>query len=73
MTAKRYKLKARAIGYSGVVGGGVTLDNEEGHACFVLSLIGTTKGVTKQETDEICARLVLLINSGGLIVTEREE
>jgi hypothetical protein len=70
--AREIQLKARQVGYSSVVGGGVTLDDAEtGHANFILSLIGTTKGVTKKETEEVSARLTWLINEYGLYVSER--
>lgn len=64
------KLKAEAIRYSSVVGGGVLLLDERGAAAFQLALIGTTKGISKDQNGVIAARLVELINTHGLEIAD---
>lgn len=66
------RLKAEKTPYSSIVGGGLTLKNDAGRLAFVVSIIGTTQGITKQEDAEISARLVELINKHGLEVSERQ-
>lgn len=62
------KLTARTVPYSSIVGGGVQLMNEQGHAAFQIALVGTTKGITFETTKAIADRLVELINEHGLEV-----
>lgn len=64
------KLKAEAFPYSSIVGGGVMLLNERGAATFQIGLRGTTKGITKEQTEAITRRLVELINRCGLEVED---
>jgi hypothetical protein len=66
------KLKAQAFPYSSIVGGGVLLLDEKGAAVFQVGLRGTTKGISKEQTDAITARLVELINRCGLEVESVE-
>jgi len=62
------KLKAQAFPYSSIVGGGVMLLDEKGAAAFQIGLRGTTKGISKEQSDLITMRLVELINRCGLEV-----
>lgn len=62
------RLKAEAFPYSSIVGGGVLLLDERGAAVFQIGLRGTTKGITKEQTEAIATRLVALINRCGLEV-----
>lgn len=65
------KLDARLIPYSSVVGGGVSLLDQSGRAKFQIMLIGTTDGITKEESDAIARRLAELVNQHGLEVSKR--
>lgn len=65
------KLDARLIPYSSVVGGGVSLLDQSGRARFQIMLIGTTDGITKEESGAISRRLAELINQHGLEVPKR--
>lgn len=47
------KLHAKPIGYSSIVGGGLTLLDDAGRARFIVSFIGTTNGITKAETQAL--------------------
>ena len=60
------KLKAKMVPYSGVVGGGLLLTSEGGSAAFMLHFVGTTKGVTKEQTDAMATQLATWINERGL-------
>lgn len=66
------KIRAQAFLYSSIVGGGVMLLDERGAAVFQIGLRGTTKGITKEQTEAITARLVELINRCGLEVEAGE-
>lgn len=52
------KLHATVIPYSGTVGGGLMLIDENGRACFIVSIIGTTKGITRDQTAAISKALI---------------
>jgi hypothetical protein len=56
------KLHATMIPYSGTVGGGLKLIDEDGRACFmvsIFSLYGTGKsGITKEQTAAISSALI---------------
>ncbi len=60
------KLRAERVPYSSVVGGGVMLLDEGGAVTFQIALIGTRKGISKEQTDAIGDRLVALINEHGM-------
>lgn len=60
------KLKAKSIPYSGVVGGGLMLTNEDGSASFILNFIGTTKGISKEQTESMSKQIAVWINENGL-------
>lgn len=64
------KLKAKPVPYSSVVGGGVMLLYPTGAAAFQIVLMGTTKGISREQTVAITARLAELINQHGLEVPE---
>lgn len=67
------KLKAQIVPYSSIVGGGVLLLDERGAAVFQIGLRGTSRGITKEQTEIITTRLVELINRCGLEVEEGGE
>lgn len=66
-------LKAQITPYSSIVGGGLTLVDENERARFMVMLIGTDSGITKQESDEIASQLARLINERGISVAARED
>lgn len=60
------KLHCQAYPYSSIVGGGLVLLDEKGHAKFQLGLSGTTEGISKEQNDSLCQQLEQLINTRGL-------
>lgn len=65
------KLKAQAVPYSSVVGGGLTLVDENGRARFIIVAMGTTEGINKEENAAIFAVLRDAINKSGVEVPDR--
>lgn len=65
------KLTSKIVPYSSIVGGGLMLMNESGHAAFIVSFRGTTDGITKQETKELTDQFNRWIAEYGLIVSPR--
>lgn len=65
------KLKAQKTPYSGTVGGGLCLIDENGRARFMVAIFGTTQGITKEETAAIAAALESGIPADGIDVPER--
>ena len=65
------KLKADKVPYSGTVGGGLCLIDENGRARFMVAIFGTTEGITKEETAAIASALVSGIPEDGIEVPER--
>jgi hypothetical protein len=62
------KLKAEIVPYSSIVGGGLMLTTEDGASAFILNFIGTTKGITKDQTEAISKKIAGWINENGLEV-----
>jgi hypothetical protein len=52
------KVHATIIPYSGTVGGGLMLTDEKGRAYFIVAIIGTTKGISKEQTAAISKALI---------------
>lgn len=67
------KLTAKQIPYSSTVGGGLCLVDEKGRARFMVSVYGTTDGITKEETAAIARALAKGIPAGGIDVPERDD
>lgn len=66
------KLRAKQIPHSGIVGGGLLLtDNNSGAAMFMISFMGTSQGITKEETEALSEQIEALINAHGLSVPKR--
>ena len=63
------KLTSNSVPYSSVVGGGLSLLDENGRARFQVVLIGTTDGISKEQNDAISKRLHELINTHGLEIS----
>lgn len=66
------KLKAQTVPYSGVVGGGLMLTDTTGRARFVVNFMGTTEGITKEETEALTKQIEAFISEYGLEVPDRE-
>lgn len=62
------KLKAKLVPYSSVVGGGLMLTSEDGVAAFILNFMGTTKGITKKQTEAMAKQIAAWINENGFEV-----
>lgn len=67
------KLQAKIVPYSSVVGGGIMLTSEDGAAAFILNFIGTTKGITKGQTEVVAKQIATWINENGLDVPDRAQ
>lgn len=67
------KLHAKRIPYSSIVGGGLTLIDDSGRHAFIVNFIGTTKGITKEETAALADQFAKWIEEhGGIEVPDRE-
>ncbi len=66
------KLTAQVVPYSSIVGGGLMLTDEAGAARFIVSLRGTTAGITKEETEAISRQIADMIAERGLTVSSRK-
>lgn len=66
--AQVMRLRGKLTPYSSIVGGGIMLTDHMGRATFQIVLIGTTKGITKEQNDSLCQQLQDLINKDGLEV-----
>lgn len=62
------KLYAEVTQYSSIVGGGILLTDNIGHAKFNIMLTGTTQGITKEQNDSMAKQIAALINKYGLVV-----
>jgi hypothetical protein len=58
------KLHATMIPYSGTVGGGLSLIDEDGRARFMVAIVGITKGISKEQTAAISSALINGIPDG---------
>jgi hypothetical protein len=66
------KLTAQTVPYSSVVGGGLMLKDESGRAAFIVNFIGTTQGITKEETAALSKQFAEFIEQHGLQVPDRK-
>lgn len=60
------KLKANVVPYSSVVGGGLSLLDENGRARYQIMFIGTTDGISKEVTGALSKQIGDYINKYGL-------
>lgn len=67
------KLAAKAVPYSSVVGGGLSLHDASGAARFMVIFCGTTAGITKEENAALASQFAALIERDGLEVPDREK
>jgi hypothetical protein len=54
------KLTTDIVPYSSIVGGGLILKKMDGRAGFLVNFIGTSEGITKEETGALSAQFALL-------------
>lgn len=66
------KLVADLVPYSSVVGGGLVLKKLDGRAGFIVNFIGTTEGITKDETAALSEQFRWFVQTYGLAVPSRE-
>ena len=67
------KLTCKDIPYSSIVGGGLTLVDDDGRARFIVNFMGTTAGITKEETAALRDQIGAWIREHDLTVPERAE
>lgn len=65
------KLKAQATPYSSTVGGGLMLTDERGAAAFIVAFMGTSRGITKEETEALTRQFKAFVDEHGLEVPDR--
>lgn len=63
---------AQPIPYSSVVGGGLTLIEADGRAAFIVNFMGTTNGITKEETEAFSDQFRWFVNTFGCFVPARK-
>lgn len=67
------KLGAKEIPFSSIVGGGLALVDERGAYRFQLAIMGTTQGITREQSQAIAEQVTRLINANNLDVPERKD
>lgn len=65
------RLAADLVPYSSIVGGGLMLKEMSGKAAFIVNFIGTTQGITKEETRALSEQFAWFVNTFGCRVPER--
>lgn len=65
------KLTAKPVPYSSIVGGGLTLLKEDGLAGFIVNFIGTSEGITKEETAALSRQFEWFVSQIGCAVPAR--
>lgn len=64
---------AETVPYSSIVGGGLTLKSIDGRAAFIVNFIGTSRGITKEETAALADQFRWFVKHYGVSVPKREE
>lgn len=65
------KLSAVNVPYSSIVGGGLVLKKMDGRAGFIVNFIGTSEGITKEETAALSEQFAWFVQTYGCSVPER--
>lgn len=65
------RLSVDVVPYSSVVGGGLMLKRMDGRAAFLVNFIGTTEGITKEETTALVNQFAWFMHTYGAFVPER--
>jgi hypothetical protein len=58
------KLHGTMAPYSGTVGGGINLIDQDGVSRFIVAIVGIRKGITKEQTNAIAGALMKGIPEG---------
>lgn len=67
------KLTVKQTPYSSVVGGGLTLLNEQGRPAFMVMFIGTTNGITQEQDAALSKQFAGWITANELHVPDQPE
>ena len=67
------RLRAREVKHSSIVGGGLMLLDETGAARFVVNFMGTTAGITAEETKALASQFAHYVNNHDVVVPSREK
>lgn len=70
-TGEIVKLFADVVPYSSIVGGGLVLKQVDGRAGFIINFMGTTEGVTKEETAALTEQFLWFVRTFGCAVPVR--
>lgn len=65
------KLVSSITPYSSIVGGGLTLRRIDGRAGFIVNFIGTSEGITPEETAALSAQFEWFVSNFGCAVPSR--
>jgi hypothetical protein len=65
------KVRIKPTAYSSIVGGGLTIYDESGRARFLMSLMGTTEGITREENNAIADAIVQAFDDKTIEVPDR--
>jgi len=65
------KLTVDFVPYSSIVGGGLTLKRMDGRAGFIVNFIGTTEGITRDETAALSDQFAWFVQNYGCYVPAR--
>ena len=65
------KLNAKSIPFSSVVGGGLSLVDDSGRVRFIVNFMGSTAGITKEETAALAKQFGDWVAQHGLEVPDR--
>lgn len=67
------KLTCKDIPYSSIVGGGLTLVDGDGRVRFIINFMGTTAGITKEETGALRDQIGAWIREYGIECPDRPD
>jgi len=70
-TGETVRLTADQVPYSSIVGGGLVLKRMDGRAGFIVNFIGTTEGITKEETAALSEQFAWFASTYGCFVPAR--
>lgn len=65
------RLHADIVPYSSVVGGGLVLKKLDGRAGFIINFMGTSEGITKEETAALSEQFRWFVQTYGCAVPAR--
>jgi hypothetical protein len=65
------KMTLRPQAYSSVVGGGLQVVDKSGAVRFLICMIGTTEGITREETEAISSQIIAALKDRELLIPHR--